>query len=400
MTPPRSKAYTVAFTALLCGLAGAVLTAAHEAWQARIDANRQRARTQAIVEVLGLGSPESHADPAAVFAEYITPGRLGNRRVYTARRNGEVIGLAVEITAAGREGPIRGILGLAPDRRTLRGVRFYEQSESPDYGGRISQPEFYEQFAGKRIARPGNVPGLTFLRQGATGPHEVNAISGATVTSLAVQHALRDAAADILAAETLVPLELTYPRPVRFATPTPPPGSSASPPPRQPHATPQVPAGTKMLSRGAAVSADEPAPLLGEWTQITDGEVAAQPGSVVEFGPGPAWVQIDLGEPCRIALIRVWHDYARPHVYKDVVVRLAADADFTRNVTTLFNNDRDNSLGLGAGTDTEYFETFFGRLIDAGNARGRYLRLDSAGRYADDMNHLVEVEVFGRAVQP
>ena len=37
------------------------------------------------------------------------------------------------------------------------------------------------------------------------------------------------------------------------------------------------------------------------------------------------------------------------------VVQIADDPDFTANVHTLFNNDRDNSAGFGVGTDRQYF---------------------------------------------
>ena len=44
-------------------------------------------------------------------------------------------------------------------------------------------------------------------------------------------------------------------------------------------------------------------------------------------------------------------------VYHDVIVQVADDPDFIENVRTIFNNDSDNTSGLGVGTDREYFET-------------------------------------------
>jgi len=82
-----------------------------------------------------------------------------------------------------------------------------------------------------------------------------------------------------------------------------------------------------------------------------------------------------------------------------VIVQTADDPDFVTNVTTLFNNDIDNSAGLGVGTDMHYVETHKGELIDAKGARARYVRLYSNGNSADDLNHYVEVEVYGRRVK-
>ena len=66
---------------------------------------------------------------------------------------------------------------------------------------------------------------------------------------------------------------------------------------------------------------------------------------------------------------------------------------------TLFNNDHDNTLGLGAGRDREYIETYEGKLIDGRGARARYVRLWSNGNTSNDMNHYVEVEVYGLPVK-
>ena len=86
----------------------------------------------------------------------------------------------------------------------------------------------------------------------------------------------------------------------------------------------------------------------------------------------------------------------RPRVYFDVIVQLADDAAFKKNVRTLFNNDHDNTSGLGAGKDMNYVETAEGKLVDAKGARARYVRLYSKGNNANELNHYVEVEVFGR----
>ena len=91
-------------------------------------------------------------------------------------------------------------------------------------------------------------------------------------------------------------------------------------------------------------------------------------------------------------------DYATVHdrAYLDVIVQVADDEDFTQNVRTLFNNDNDNTAGLGKGKDMNYVETSEGKLVDAKGVKARFVRLYSAGNNANDLNHYVEVEVFGR----
>jgi hypothetical protein len=105
---------------------------------------------------------------------------------------------------------------------------------------------------------------------------------------------------------------------------------------------------------------------------------------------------IDLGAPHEIFAILFWHFHKTPRVYLDVVVQLADDEPFKTNVRTVFNDDHDNTSGLGAGKDMNYVETAEGKLVDAKGSRARYVRLYSKGSNANELNHYVEVEVFGR----
>jgi len=156
-----------------------------------------------------------------------------------------------------------------------------------------------------------------------------------------------------------------------------------------------VPRGTKLLSLKKAVSSSDMQPVIGELSFVTDGERSGEDGYFVELGPVKQWVQIDLGASANIAAILVWHFHSQARVYRDVIVQVSDDKDFLKGVATVFNNDHDNTSGLGIGKDKEYIETNEGRLIDAKGAKGRYVRLYSNGNTSNDMNHYVEAEVYG-----
>ena len=78
------------------------------------------------------------------------------------------------------------------------------------------------------------------------------------------------------------------------------------------------------------------------------------------------------------------------------MVRTADDPDFITNVKTLFNNDHDNSSGLGVGKDKEYIETNTGKLVPGKSTKARYLRLYSNGNTSNELNHYIEVDVYGK----
>ena len=156
-----------------------------------------------------------------------------------------------------------------------------------------------------------------------------------------------------------------------------------------------VPQGTVLLSAKKKVTSSDNAPVIGELDMITDGEKSGGDGFFVELGPATQWVQVDLGASRPLYAILVWHYHSQARVYRDVVAQVSDDPAFKTGVTTVFNNDHDNSSKLGAGADKEYIEVAEGRLIDPKGARGRYVRLYSNGNTTNDLNHYVEVEVYG-----
>lgn len=157
-----------------------------------------------------------------------------------------------------------------------------------------------------------------------------------------------------------------------------------------------APAGTTNVALGKPVTSSVQEPIIGELSMITDGNKEADDGSFVELGPLLQHITIDLKLACEIFAVALWHYHQRPQVYFDVIVQVADDSDFVNNVRTLFNNDTDNSTGLGAGKDKHYVETNKGEVIDAKGVKARFVRLYSNGNNNNDLNHYIEVEVYGK----
>lgn len=223
----------------------------------------------------------------------------------------------------------------------------------------------------------------------------------AALLAIAAAHA-EPAAAPALAttaAPGTQPLELQLPKPLFVGTPKVVKSTNLEKPREGKRPLYQVPAGTALLSAGKPVTSSDPLPIIGNLEMVTDKDKEGTDGSMVELAPGKQYVQIDLGQPAQLAALVVWHFHQEARVYRDVVVQLAEDPDFILGVVTLFNNDIDNSSGLGAGKDKEYLETYEGKLIDGLNAKGRYLRLYSSGNTTSDANHYIEVEAYGKPLQ-
>lgn len=156
-----------------------------------------------------------------------------------------------------------------------------------------------------------------------------------------------------------------------------------------------VPAGTVLLSKGKPVTSSDSNPIIGSLDLVTDGDKDAGEGYFVELLDGLQWVQIDLEKSASIHAIWLWHFHSQRRAYHDVIIQVSDDPQFKTGVTTIYNNDYDDSAGMGIGKERPYVETRFGMIADGKGTKGRYVRLYSKGNTSNEMNHYIEVEIFG-----
>jgi hypothetical protein len=194
----------------------------------------------------------------------------------------------------------------------------------------------------------------------------------------------------------LVPLPLKLPAPAFKGTPKDLVVPNVEPVSDKPRPPMMVPAGLKNIALGSKITCSDKNVPADSLAKITDGDKEASDQSIIFLRKGTQWVQMDLGSPQGIFAIVIWHAHNSAKVYHDVIVQVADDADFIDNVRTVFNNDSDNTSGLGVGTDREYFETYEGKLINAKGIKARYIRFYSKGSTESALNEYTEIEVYGR----
>src|ERR1017187_8158069 len=197
-------------------------------------------------------------------------------------------------------------------------------------------------------------------------------------------------------AQDKVVLKTKLPQPLFVGTPVPLNVGNLERPNRSKRPNFYVPAGTVNLARNKKVTASDNNPIVGTLDMINDGDKDGSEGSWMELGPGKQWAQIDLAKEANVYAILVWHFHSQARVYRDVVVQVSDDPTFRSGVTTIFNNDLHNELGLGAGKDLNYIETYEGKLIDAKGVKGRYVRFYSNGNTTNKLNDYIEAEVWGK----
>jgi Na+-transporting NADH:ubiquinone oxidoreductase subunit C len=91
-------------------------------------------------------------------------------------------------------GPIWGYVSLKKDMSTIAGVTFDHKGETPGLGAEINTPHFESQFLNKTIYQNGTFVSIKVVKGGAdpSNPHEVDAISGGTITSKGLEAMVHD----------------------------------------------------------------------------------------------------------------------------------------------------------------------------------------------------------------
>ncbi len=204
-------------------------------------------------------------------------------------------------------------------------------------------------------------------------------------------------AATTLPAAELVPLKPKLPAPAFVGTPKDvPAGSNIEAPTTTPRPPLMIPGDAKNIAPQSKITCTDSNATATALAKLTDGDKEAFDTSIVLLRKGVQYVQFDLGAAQEIFAVVVWHAHDTPKVYRNVIVQVADNADFTENLQTVYNNDIENSSGRGIGTDKQYFENYEGRVMNAKGVKARYVRLYSKGSTDSALNEYTEVEIYAR----
>jgi len=194
----KDNAYTLLYAFVLGTTCALLLTAMAEFTRPYAEDNAKAEKTLNILKVLGIPFEEG-TDAAGLLEiskENVKEKKSGDVTLYEyapSSSGGKVVAAAIPFEGPGLWGPIKGFLAFEPDMRTIKGVTFYEQEETPGLGGEIVTEDFRSLFAGKSIIdKAGNV-GIAIKEGGGELINGVDALSGATMTCDKVQEMLNKA---------------------------------------------------------------------------------------------------------------------------------------------------------------------------------------------------------------
>ncbi len=119
-------------------------------------------------------------------------GQTAYYRVYDAAWNGKRAGWVIQTTGQGYADRIELLLGLSPDVERITGLFVLDQKETPGLGNKISTDQWRGQFTGRPTAAA-----LEVVKGGADQPGQIDAITGATISSRSVTGIVNQTLADL-----------------------------------------------------------------------------------------------------------------------------------------------------------------------------------------------------------
>jgi Na+-transporting NADH:ubiquinone oxidoreductase subunit C len=193
----KGSIYALIYAAVLGSVCALLLTAAAEVTAPYRQANAEAEEILNILVVLDVNlPPDTSAKRLKELFDNNIREKLQNGVESYVRfqpdAKEKILAVAFRFSGPGLWGPIKGFLALEPDMKTIRGLTFYEQEETPGLGGEIVSSWFRKQFVGKSIVDEGGNPGIIISSSGEAAPNKVDGISGATMTCDKVQIMLNE----------------------------------------------------------------------------------------------------------------------------------------------------------------------------------------------------------------
>ncbi|MGD8250686.1 MAG: FMN-binding protein [Desulfobacterales bacterium] len=165
----------------------------------RIEQNKLNETREKVPElVLGAetaGQPSQDQETMAIDPLTITvekPSKLARYSVFQAKKDGVLAGWVVKTAGQGYADKIEILVGLSPDASRVTGLFVLDQKETPGLGNKIVTDDWRGQFVGKSTETP-----FEPVKGGAKADYEIDAITGATISSVAVASIINAAVSDL-----------------------------------------------------------------------------------------------------------------------------------------------------------------------------------------------------------
>ncbi len=181
--------YTVGFAAAVCLVCGVAVSSLSVALKPIQDENRALDKQKNVLLAAGLMDAQSdqEVDVAGLFSQKVKVSQTdADQTVYQVLDGEELDMIVLPVEGKGLWSTLYGFLALDSDMTTVRGIAFYQHGETPGLGGEIENPRWTGLWVGRKAFDSSWSPALKVIKGKAgspeEAPHEVDGISGATLT--------------------------------------------------------------------------------------------------------------------------------------------------------------------------------------------------------------------------
>jgi electron transport complex protein RnfG len=206
LTPPQTTSgRLIAVLGSVAMISGLLIVLVYQATLPTITEQKRQALEAAVLKVIP-GASRMHA--YVVEGKDLVPATEGNvsgLHVYLGYDpNGALKGIAAEGSGQGYADAVKILYGYSPECECIAGFTVVSSRETPGFGDKLqTDPDFLANFKSLDARLNGDKNGLanaivTVKHGTKTQPWQVDAISGATVSSRAVGRALNDSASQVL----------------------------------------------------------------------------------------------------------------------------------------------------------------------------------------------------------
>ncbi len=158
---------------------GLILGGAHEITKEPIKKQLNKTNENAMIETLPMADSFKKVNISikSDITEEINEGLKGT----------EVVGYAIKVAPKGYAGPVELMVGISIEGK-VEGIKILSQSETPGLGANSVKKSFTSQYKGKALE-----PAINVVKTSPSNSNEIQALTGATITSKAVTLGVNEA---------------------------------------------------------------------------------------------------------------------------------------------------------------------------------------------------------------
>ena len=154
--------------------------------------NETRRKVPELVDVAVEDRPMLTVEPETI--DVVRKGKKSKYSVYRASLGGRPVGWVAKVAGQGYADKIELLVGFDYAMDTITGLFVLNQKETPGLGNKITELSWRGQFKNKSTGMP-----LVVVKTEAKADHEIDAITGATISSRSVAGIINAAAGDLRA---------------------------------------------------------------------------------------------------------------------------------------------------------------------------------------------------------